>query len=152
MSERCPYDGGFIGDAGCTHPNHRHSDLVRGIVSGEPKMISAEDATAALEEGFYVSNPDGKRVGFGKRLLAHIESDTAHGPGDVKARKERLAYAVATVSRPDKVENDHRGLPGRKAYAKSFDDFGILAVSEPNGEDIELVFTYFPRRGMRRKS
>ena len=35
MSEHCPQDGGFIGDAGCTHPNHQHSELVKGIMSGD---------------------------------------------------------------------------------------------------------------------
>ena len=72
MSEHCPQDGGFIGDAGCTHPNHQHSELVKGIMSGEPAMISPRDATAALNEGFYVKNPEGKQVGFGKKLLADL--------------------------------------------------------------------------------
>ena len=147
MSERCPQDGGFIGDAGCTHPNHRHSELVRGIVSGEPKTIRAEDAAAALEEGFYVSNPDGKRVGFGKRLLAHIES--RESAKDADARKERLAFAVATVMRPDKVETGHKGLAGRTAYAKAFDGFGVLAVSDAEGGGIEAVFNIIPKRSLK---
>ena len=80
MSEHCPQDGGFIGDAGCTHPNHKHSELVKRIMSGEPKMISAADATAALTEGFYVKNPEGKQVGFGKKLLVHLDTQD---PADV---------------------------------------------------------------------
>lgn len=115
-------------------------------------MVSTSEAEAALREGFYVSNPDGTRVGFGQRLLDHIEGDTSHAPEDIKARKERLAFAVATVAKPDAVERNHRSIPGRTAYARAFDDFGILAVSEPDGEDIETVFTYFPRRGMRRRA
>ena len=47
MSEHCPQDGGFIGDAGCTHPNHQHSELVKGIMSGKVSSVSEEDATAA---------------------------------------------------------------------------------------------------------
>ena len=153
MSGRCQQDGGFVGDAGCTHPNHAHSALVERLVASAdaPRTIPASEAEAALREGFHVSNPDGVRVGFGRRLLDHIEGDTAHAPADIKARKERLAYAVATVTRPDAVERHHRSIPGRTAYARAFDDFGILAVSEPDGENIETVFTYFPRRGMKRR-
>ena len=153
MSARCPQDGGFVGNAGCTHPNHAHSALVERIAASAdaPGMVSASEAEAALREGFHVTNPDGVRVGFGRRLLDHIEGDTAHAPEDIKARKERLAFAVATVAKPDAVERNHRSIPGRTAYAKAFDDFGILAVSEPDGENIEAVFTYFPRRGMKRR-
>ena len=110
MSEHCPQDGGFIGDAGCTHPNHQHSELVKGIIvnaapRGYQHLISESDAEAALKEGFYVKNPEGKQVGFGKKLLEHIDSDTAHSPADAAARKQRLIYAVSTVTHPDKVEN-----------------------------------------------
>lgn len=75
MSARCPQDGGFVGDAGCTHPNHAHSALVERIAASAdaPRMVSTSEAEAALREGFYVSNPDGARVGFGRRLLDHIE-------------------------------------------------------------------------------
>ena len=156
MSEHCPQDGGFIGDAGCTHPNHQHSELVQGIiVNAEPRghlhLISEEDANAALKEGFYVTNPEGKRVGFGKKLLDHIDGDTSHSSADAAARKQRLIYAVATVTHPDKVEKNHRSIPGRTAYAKAFDDFGILAITEPESDTIANVFTYFPRRGAKKR-
>ena len=151
MSERCPQDGGFIGDAGCTHPNHRHSELVQRIVSGEPKMISAAEAEAALKEGFYVKNPEGRRVGFGKKLLEHIENDPMHGPADAEERKKRLMFAVDAVTHPDRTEKNHRSIPGRTAYAKAFDGFGILAITEPGKDTVEKVFTYFPRRGARKR-
>ena len=52
MSEHCPQDGGFIGDAGCTHPNRQHSELVKGIIAnamprGRWRLISEADAEAA---------------------------------------------------------------------------------------------------------
>ena len=156
MSEHCPQDGGFIGDAGCTHPNHQHSDLVKGIiVSAAPRgrlhLISEAEAEAALKEGFYVKNPEGKMVGFGHGLLEHINNDPNHAPADAKARKQRLIYAVQTVTHPDKTEKNHRSIPGRTAYAKAFDDFGILAITEPESNVIAKVFTYFPRRGARKR-
>lgn len=151
MSEHCPQDGGFIGDAGCTHPNHQHSELVNGIISGEPKLISTYDAEEALKEGFYVDNPNGVRVGFGKRLLEHIEGDPNHAPSDADERKKRLMFAVKTVTNPDKMEKNHRSIPGRTAYAKAFDDFGILAITDPESNVIAKVFTYFPRRGARKR-
>ena len=153
MSDRCPQDGGFIGDAGCTHPNHAHSERVQKIVNGakNPAMIRAEDATAALEEGFYVENPNSQRVGFGKRLLGHIENDH-DSQKDINGRKERLVYAVATVVSPDKIEQNHKGLEGRTAYTKAFDDFGVLAISTAEGEDIEEVFNIVPKRSLRKRA
>ena len=156
MSEHCPQDGGFIGDAGCTHPNHQHSDLVKGVIAnaaprGHLHLISAADAEAALREGFYVDDPSGKRVGFGKGLLEHIDNDSNHSPQDAENRKKRLIYAVATVTHPDKTEKDHRSILGRTAYAKAFDDFGILAITEPESDTIARVFTFFPRRGGRKR-
>lgn len=143
MSEHCPQDGGFIGDAGCTHPNHQHSELVKGIMSGEPAMISPRDATAALNEGFYVKNPEGKQVGFGKKLLAHLD---AHSAGDADERKRRLKFAVNTVTSPAKVEKDHKGFEGRTLYTKAFDSFGMMAISEKGSDTIEHVFTIVPNR------
>ena len=156
MSEHCPQDGGFIGDAGCTHPNHQHSVLVTGIIvnampRGHLHLISEADAEAALKEGFYVNDPSGKLVGFGHGLLEHIDNDPNHAPDDAKARKQRLIYAVQTVTHPDKTEKNHRSIPGRTAYAKAFDDFGILAITEPESDVIAKVFTYFPRRGARKR-
>ena len=152
MSEHCPQDGGFIGDAGCTHPNHQHSELVKGLLAAEtPHMITPADCEAALREGFYVTNPEGNRVGFGEKLLAHIESDPNHAPEDATQRKRRLVFAIHTVEHPDKVEKNHRSIPGRTAYAKAFDDFGILAITEPESDTIANVFTYFPRREARKK-
>ena len=156
MSEHCPQDGGFIGEAGCTHPNHQHSELVKGIIAnasprGHLHLISETDAESALNEGFYVPDPSGKQVGFGKGLLEHIDNDPNHSPGDAIARKQRLVYAVATVTHPDKIENNHRSIPWRTAYAKAFTDFGILAITEPESDTIARVFTYFPRRGARKR-
>ena len=156
MSEHCPQDGGFIGDAGCTHPNHQHSELVQGIIvnampRGHLHLISEAEAEAALKEGFYVNDQSGKRVGFGHGLLEHIKNDPNHAPEDAKARKQRLIYAVQTVTHPDKTEKNHRSIPGRTAYAKAFDDFGILAITEPESNVIAKVFTYFPRRGARKR-
>lgn len=143
MSDRCPQDGGFIGDAGCTHPNHQHSELVRGIMSGEPKMLAPRDAVTALNEGFYVKNPEGNRVGFGKKLLAHIES---HDDGDANERKRRLMFAVRAVTNPDKVEKNHRGFDGRTLYTKAFTQFGMLAITEKDSDTIEYAFTIVPNR------
>ena len=55
MSEHCKQDGGFIGDAGCTHPNHQHSELVRGLLAAsEPRGhlhdITPEDFDKVLEK------------------------------------------------------------------------------------------------------
>ena len=144
MSKNCPQDGGFIGKSGCTHPNHQHSELVKRIISGEPKTISTREAEAALKEGFYVSNPEGKQVGFGLKLLTHLEAH--HLEGDSNARKTRLMFAVKAVTNPDKVEKNHRSLSGRTLYSKAFDNFGIIAVSEKDSDTVEQIFTIVPKR------
>ena len=115
-------------------------------------MVPENDAAAALREGFYVKNPNGKQVGFGPSLLAHIENDHHHGPEDIKNRKERLLFAVETVRRPDKIDANHRNIPGRTAYAKAFKDFGVLAITGPESDTIDKMYTFFPRRGGRKRS
>lgn len=150
MREHCPEDGAFIGDAGCTHPNHQHSKLVECIISdGKAKKlrtISPADCAAALTEGFYVDGPNGKRIGFGKKLLEHFNN--GHDLSDPKMaakiadRKRKLLYAVNTVMFPAKSENDHKRIAGRTAYFKKFDKFGLQAVTSKEGDKIEYVFTH----------
>lgn len=144
MTDKCPQDGGFIGDAGCTHHNHQHSAIVKRLLyDGEPKMMTAEDARDALLEGFYVDRGE-KRVGFGHKLLEHIS--TGHNEPDTEGRLVRLHFAVDTVKNPDKVEENHKGFPGRTAYFKAYESFGIIAVSEQGSENLDYVFTVVPRR------
>ena len=154
MSEHCPQDGGFIGDAGCTHPNHQHSELVKGVIAAakakKPHSISASDAEVALKEGFYVDGLNGKRIGFGKSLLKHFNEDP-HDPDDVKNRKRLLLFAVDTAMHPDKTTNNNRGIPGRTAYCKAFNSFGVIAITGKESEDIEYVFNYVLDGRTRRK-
>ena len=147
MSDRCPQDGGFIGDAGCSHENHQHSALVMGIIDdGKAKKlrtISEADCDAALTEGFYVDAPGGKRIGFGKTLLQHLNEHE-----DAYQRKTKLLYAVNAVMFPNKSENNHERIAGRTAYFKSFKGFGIQAITSKEGDKIEYVFTYIPKRDL----
>ena len=144
MSGHCPQDGGFIGDAGCTHPNHQHSKLVQELLAAkEPHMISPAECDAVLAEGFFVRNPEGRQVGFGKKLLAHIED---HLNRDAVERKRRLQFAVHAVIHPDKTEKNHKGLEGRTLYSKTFDSFGMLAITEKGSDMIEYAFTIIPNR------
>jgi len=150
VSEHCPQDGGFIGDAGCTHPHHEHSELVKRILSGDAHEITEQEADAALSEGFYVDGANGVRVGFGKTLKKHLDQDHVN-PNDIKARKEALLQAIATVKYPDKVEWHHEGLQGRTAYTKAFEKRGILAVTDREGKNIEFVFNIIPKRKLKRR-
>lgn len=151
MSARCQQDGGFVGDAGCTHPNHAHSALVERILSGAAHEISEQDADRALAEGFYVDGANGVRIGFGRSLRRHLDDDHAN-PRDIKARKEALLQAIETVRHPDRVEWHHKGLQGRTAYAKAFEERGILAISDREGKNVEFVFNIIPKRSMKRRS
>lgn len=146
MSEHCPQDGGFIGECGCTHPNHRHSDLVKRLLDAEtaPTEITIADFDAAIDEGFYVDSPSG-RVGFGKRIL-NDWNNGKHLKKDIDNRKKRLAFAVATVRNPDKTESDHNGYKGRIAYAKAFEETGMVVVSDPTDHNYATTFTYIPKR------
>ncbi len=152
MSTHCPQDGGFIGAAGCTHPHHAHSPLVKRIINAKtPRLISADNAERALREGFYVDAPNKERVGFGKNLLTHIKKSPHHAQADATARLERLEFAVNTIKSPDVLERNHRDLPNRSLYVKAFKDFGIFAITEKDGLNLEQVYTFFPRRGGRKR-
>lgn len=143
MTLKCPNDGGFIGEAGCTHPNHEHSKLVNEIINAEkPYFIDPEEADKALNEGFYVQNQEGKNVGFGKNLLKHIES---HDSKDAIARKKRLLFAIQTVKTADIIENNHKDIPGRTAYMKAFENFGMICITDKS-DNIEYTFTIIPKR------
>lgn len=151
MSGHCPQDGGFIGDAGCTHPNHQHSELVKELLEAkEPKEITAADCDAALKEGFYVSGKDGKRIGFGEALSRHFDVDHNPASKDIENRKKKLMYAVTAVKSPDRTDSNHQGLNGRTAYLKAFDKFGIMAVADAKGKNIEQVFNIIPKRSLKK--
>ncbi len=153
MSEtqgRCPQDGGFLGDAGCTHPNHKYSAHVERLLDSarNPVPITAADAEKALNEGFYVNTATaGVRVGFGKRLLDHIGD---HGATTAKERKEKLLFAIKTVRGGKRAPNP-KGGAGSFAYAKRFDEFGMLVCTDKEGH-VEEAFTFFhnPKKAKRR--
>ncbi|MBQ7251807.1 MAG: hypothetical protein IJS32_04310 [Kiritimatiellae bacterium] len=146
MAEHCPKDGGWIGDAGCTHPNHEHSEFVKGLLAGKPREITPKECDALLREGVYVESSEHRRVGFGKSLLKHIES---HGRRDAEERKRNILYAIATVKSTKPVKHDEEGFAGRVKWVnKNYKDKIILVVSTPETRakkdaalDIDYVFT-----------
>lgn len=142
MSERCPQDGGFIGDAGCPHPNHGHSELVRGLLASRPRAISPREADAALREGFHVNSAFNTRVGFGAKLAKHIDH---HSHKDRIRRKANLLYAVATVKGGKRGKNP-KGGEGSFAYARDFGDFRMLVLTDASG-NVEDTFDIIPRKG-----
>ncbi len=139
MSEHCPQDGGFIGDAGCTHPNHQHSELVKSLLASKPKAISPQDCDAALAEGFYVNSAFNTRVGFGNKLSVHIDH---HNHKDRIRRKVNLLYAVATVKGGRRGTNP-KGGPGSYAYARNIDGRRFLVLTDEHGI-VEDVFDIIP--------
>ena len=149
MSTHCPQDGGFIGAAGCTHPRHAHSPLVKRILNAKtPTHITDAEARRALKEGFYVDLPNGERVGFGKTLLNHLD---AHHHTDADARLKHLEYAIDTIRHPDGVEKKHRLIQGRTAYAKAYKNFGMLVLADTETGLVKQAFTFFPNRKGRQK-
>ena len=145
MTGHSPQDGGFIGDAGCTHPNHQHSELVKSLLAAKPRPISPAECEAALREGFYVNTAFNTRVGFGAQLMEHIDH---HNPADQRRRKINLLYAVATVKGGKRGRNP-KGGPGSFAYARNIDGRGFLVLTDAHG-NVEDVFDIIPR-GRRRK-
>ena len=141
MSDHCPQDGGFIGDAGCTHPNHQHSELVKGLLASKPKTISPRDCDIALAEGFYVNSAFNTRVGFGKKLAIHIDH---HNQNDRIRRKVNLLYAVATVKGGKRGPNP-KGGQGSFAYARNIDGRRFLVLTDDHGI-VEDVFDIIPGR------
>lgn len=143
MPDRCPKDGGFIGRSGCTHPNHVHSPRVQALLAVKtPRVIDVADANAMLNEGFYVDNPEGTRVGFGWDLKGHLDN---HGFAQSLERKTHLLYAIDTI-RTTKPEESKR-QNGYLEYAKVYGDFSVLAISNPEGNIEEMITFYLPKKG-----
>ena len=99
-----------------------------------------------LDEGVYVQSGDNESVGFGRKLKNHLRS---HGTKDAENRKRRLLFAIDTV-RSAHPETNHKGIEGRKAYAKRFDGFGMLVLTDKGGKEISEVFTIIPKRNKKR--
>lgn len=139
--KQCPKDGGFIGDAGCSHPNHEHSALVKELMQGRTlRRITPQECDRALAEGFYVNTQGGGRVGFGEKLAEHIGH---HSAADQRRRKILLMYAVKTVKGGQRKPNP-KGGAGSYAYAKNFEGFGMLVLTDKAG-NVEDVFDIIPR-------
>lgn len=151
MPENCPIDGCFIGKCGCTSERHLRSDktekLIEESASAETlRKITPEEADAALKEGFYVTNSDGGRTGFGLDLKDHIER-TADNQKQINDRKAALLFAMNAVRDTAPTERNHQGRHGRNRYSRLMDDGNaVIVVSDPDGTNIEKVFTVFPSR------
>ena len=139
MTNQCPQDGGFIGESGCTHRNHKHSEHVNNLLAmaRKPEKISVEACDKALDEGFYVSTRWNTRVGFGKRFKRHTED---HPPDVVKERKEHLLFAIKTV-RAGKRGPNPKGGKDSYAYAHDFGAFGMLVTVDAEGM-VEEAFSF----------
>ena len=122
MTKKCPQDGGFIGDAGCTHPNHQHSELVKKVISSSanPSMMSETDATDALTEGFYVSDPSGKRLGFGNRQRPQSCAKRRKGEKGTPSVCRRDSYSSGQErdepSYDPRKDGLHKGIQGFRNY------------------------------------
>lgn len=146
MPDHCPKDGGFIGDAGCTHPNHVYSEFAQRLLSQKARRISPEEADKLLKEGVYVTSSEGRRVGFGKSLKKHIDD---HNYQDASERRANLLFAIATVKGTLPVTHNERGFEGRTKWVnRTYSDKIILVVSTPDKKaaaeaniDIDYVFT-----------
>jgi|GEM_PF-1552961 len=145
-AQHCPQDGGFIGKCGCTHRNHEHSELVKGLLmdAQTPHKISVEDADAALEEGFYVTSKEGVRVGFGTPLKEHIELPS-HSVSDQKERKRCLLFALDTVQTTEPEERDHQNRKGRNRYIKMMDAKKAMFVVTDKDGNADFAKTIIPR-------
>ena len=42
-------------------------------------------------------------------------------------------------------------LDGRTAYVRSFDGIGVLVVTDKSGKGVEDVFTFVPKRGLKKR-
>ena len=146
MSKHCKKDGAFIGDAGCTHPNHVHSELVTRLLSQKARRITPQECDALLNEGVYIESSENRRVGFGKSLKRHLDE---HGGRDRLERKANILFAIATVKGTRPVTHDEKGFEGRTKWVnRSYSDKIIMVVSTRDTKaaqegclDIDYVFT-----------
>lgn len=145
MSGHCQQDGGFVGDAGCTHPNHQHSELVRRIADGasRPTRITPREAEAALRELLRQRPGRNPHRFWGEAARSHRRArrEGRGGTEDVPPVRRQCRR------KPGQADKNHRGLNGRTAYAKRFGDFSMLVISDKETNSVEEVFTIVPKRG-----
>lgn len=141
MSLHCPNDGGFLSANGCSHRNHDHAKFVKRLLAAKPRLISPYEADLALQEGgFAVNSAYNTRIAFGDSLVTHLNH---HKASDRRRRKIHLLYAVATVKSGKRGLNP-KGGAGSYAYAKNFRDFGMLVLTDKQG-NVENVFNIIPK-------
>lgn len=150
MPDQCPQDGGFIGNSGCTHQNHRHSEHVSRLLAAARNPYELDDpadAEKALREGFYVQTRWSTRVGFGTGLLEHIDE---HPGAQALDRKKKLLYAIKTV-RAGKRAPNKKGGSDSYGYAMNFpsEGFGMLVLTDSHG-NVEDAFTFYKTEGKAR--
>lgn len=111
------------------------------MLKEKPRKISVAEFDKALAEKFYVNTArSGVRVGFGKKLMVHMAH---HTEADQKRRKAHLLYAVKTVKAGKRGRNP-KGGSGSHAYAKKFDGFKMLVLTDANG-NVEDCFNFYPK-------
>lgn len=136
-----------MGDAGCAHPNHEHSEFVKKLLASKPHPITPRECDALLREGVYVESSEHRRVGFGKSLLRHLGDD--HGSKDAAERKRNILFAIATVRSTKPTTHNEEGFSGRVKWVnRSYKDKIIMVISTPETKaaknanlDIDYVFT-----------
>lgn len=150
----CPADGGWIGDGGCSHPRHKHSEFLTKMLDERPREIEPSDADKMLAEGFYVTgakidknDPNEKafRVSFGKTLERHLASKQK---ADADGRKRRLLYAVNAVVNGRRVENPN-GRRGVIAWAAPADGNLGVVVTADRKHRVKWIFDILPRKDRR---
>lgn len=131
MSDKhCPADGAFIGDDGCTHPNHQ-----------SPKKLTFEEARKLLSTHPIVTDPTGQKVRFGGRLEYHLSEKTED---EQNRRLAKLEYALDAV-RTTKPILHPRGLMDRNVYIKSTSEKNSIMVFVDNSGEVQEVFDVFTK-------
>ncbi|MGN1360348.1 MAG: hypothetical protein ACI4X9_07870, partial [Kiritimatiellia bacterium] len=134
-ARKCPQDGGFVGEDGCTHPNHIRRNLRKKAAkwAKKPDYMDPEEARKAIETGFEVTDSSGLVFTFGESLKRHLDE---HSEKDRSGRYSRLQYAVAAVNSPIREVN-HRNFPGRIACCQVIDQKHIVVLlADRSGEAV----------------
>lgn len=143
-ARKCPQDGGFVGDDGCTHPNHIRRNLQNKVAkwAQNPSRMDPEEARKAIETGFEVTDSGGLVFTFGENLKRHLDE---HSEQDRSGRYSRLQYAVAAVNSPIREAN-HRNFPGRIACCQVIDPKHIVVLLADRSGEAVTAFDIIPGR------
>ncbi len=109
-----------------------------------PQKMAPAKARELLERGIEVTDRKGRKIHFGKRLMAHYEGKPE---ADVNGRLASLEYALDAVRTVEPIHHP-RGMADRDLYVKPIPgtNRSILVLVDTTSDTVYEVFDVYRKR------